>query len=193
MPEVRCGSLLVAMPMLTDPNFARTIVYVLEHSPDGTVGVVLNRVSDVELATLLPQWAGVPPWPQRVHVGGPCETDTALCLALADRSAALAAADGVSLRAVDRPVHLVDLDGDPLLTGAAVQGLRVFAGYAGWGPGQLGRELAEGAWFVARSRPEDVLGDMSTEEGVGMWRAVLRRQQGEVAMLSTAVTEPRHN
>lgn len=182
--SVAAGLLLVAMPALSDPNFARTVVYVLDHDAAGTVGVVLNRPSDTELLDLLPGWWTLAAAPRTFHVGGPCETTTALCLAVGDPPGGVP-----GLRPVVRPVHLVDLDSDPDVTGAAVQGLRVFAGYAGWGPGQLVGEISQGAWAVVPSLPQDVV----SERGEGLWRAVLRRQGGTLAMLSTYPDDPSLN
>ena len=82
LADVRPGGLLVAMPTLTDPTFAGTVVYVLDHSANGTLGVVLGRPSQVEIRDVLPGWCEFAVEPGVFHVGGPCETDTALCLAV---------------------------------------------------------------------------------------------------------------
>ena len=98
------------MPSLTDPTFAGTVVYVLDHSDTGTLGVVLGRPSQVEIRDVLPGWFDLAVDPSVFHVGGPCETDTALCLATAP--AAVADEDS-PLRRVAGDVYLVDLDADP--------------------------------------------------------------------------------
>jgi putative AlgH/UPF0301 family transcriptional regulator len=139
LDDVRPGSLLVAMPALTDPTFAGAVVYVLDHSETGTIGVVLGRPSEVRIADVLPGWSELAVEPGVFHVGGPCETDTALCLATRSGDGPLPADS--SLRQVAGPVHLVDLDGDPDLLDGEITGLRVFAGYAGWSAGQLAGEL----------------------------------------------------
>ena len=72
----------LAMPALSDPTFAGTVVYVLDHSDSGTLGVVLGRPSQVEIRDVLPGWCDLAVEPGVFHVGGPCETDTALCLAI---------------------------------------------------------------------------------------------------------------
>src|ERR687889_519888 len=82
LDDVRAGSLLVAMPTLSDPTFAGTVVYVLDHSESGTLGVVLGRPSQVCIKDVLPGWNDLAVDPCVFHVGGPCETDTALCLAV---------------------------------------------------------------------------------------------------------------
>jgi putative AlgH/UPF0301 family transcriptional regulator len=185
--EVRPGSLLVAMPSLTDPTFAGAVVYVLDHNDTGTLGVVLGRPSQVEIRDVLPGWCDLAVEPGVFHVGGPCETDTALCLA----TSPLGPLDEESgLRRVAAEVCLVDLDADPVELEGLVTGLRVFAGYAGWSPGQLAGEVAEGAWACVAGTPDDVLSDLAGPE---LWRSVLGRQTGRLAVLSTAPADPSAN
>ncbi|MCV2491275.1 YqgE/AlgH family protein [Geodermatophilus sp. YIM 151500] len=180
------GALLVAMPSLSDPTFAGTVVFVLDHSDSGTVGVVLGRPSQVEIRDVLPGWSELAVEPGVFHVGGPCESDTALCLATSVPSAG----ESGALRRVAGPVHLVDLDSDPQELCGRLGGLRVFAGYAGWSPGQLAGEIAEGAWACVPGHPDDVL---SPAAGPDLWRAVMGRQTGRLAVLSTAPADPTAN
>jgi putative transcriptional regulator len=188
LDDVRPGSLLVAMPGLTDPTFATGVVYVLDHSATGTLGVVLGRPSEVRIRDVLPGWSELAVEPGVFHVGGPCETDTALCLAT--RRCAEPADPESGLRQVAGEVHLVDLDCDPDALQGELTGLRVFAGYAGWSSGQLAGELAEGAWAVVDGMPGDVLAGLA---GPDLWHAVLRRQTGRLAVLSTATVDPSAN
>ena len=185
--DVRAGSLLVAMPSLTDPTFAGTVVYVLDHNDTGTLGVVLGRPSQVEIRDVLPGWCDLAVDPGVFHVGGPCETDTALCLA----TSPLGPLDQDSgLRRVADEVCLVDLDADPTELEELVTGLRVFAGYAGWSPGQLAGEVAEGAWACVPGSSTDVLSELAGPE---LWRRVMGRQTGRLAVLSTAPADPSVN
>jgi putative transcriptional regulator len=188
LEDVRPGCLLVAMPGLADPTFAGGVVYVLDHSETGTLGVVLGRPSEVRISDVLPGWSELAVEPGVFHVGGPCETDTALCLATTG-SAGPADPDR-GLRQVADGVHLVDLDVDPDDLAGEITGLRVFAGYAGWSDGQLAGELAEGAWACVAGTPADVLAGSS---GPVLWRSVLRRQRGRLAVLSTAPADPSAN
>jgi putative transcriptional regulator len=178
--------LLVALPSLSDPTFAGTVVYVLDHSDTGTLGVVLGRPSQVEIRDVLPGWCDLAVEPGVFHVGGPCETDTALCLA---RAPGVTPGDG-QLRRVSGDVCLVDLDGDPADLTGRLEGLRVFAGYAGWSPGQLAWEIAEGAWACVPGQPDDVL---TQAAGPELWRRVMGRQTGRLAVLSTAPADPSVN
>ncbi|GAB3352967.1 YqgE/AlgH family protein [Modestobacter lapidis] len=188
LDDVRPGSLLVAMPALTDPTFVGGVVYVLDHSDTGTLGVVLGRPSEVRIRDVLPGWAELAVEPGVFHVGGPCETDTALCLATT--AARGPASPDTGLRQVAGEVHLVDLDVDPDDLAGDITGLRVFAGYAGWSDGQLAAEIAEGAWACVAGAPADVLAGSSGPE---LWRSVLRRQRGRLAVLSTAPADPTAN
>ncbi len=186
LEDVGPGSVLVAMPALSDPTFAGTVVFVLDHSDTGTLGVVLGRPSQVEIADVLPGWCDHAVEPRVFHVGGPCETDTALCLAVAP---AAGSGEAGGLRRVADDVYLVDLDGDPAELPDVV-GLRVFAGYAGWSAGQLAGEILEGAWACVPGRADDVLSGLA---GPRLWRSVMSRQRGARGVLSTAPADPTAN
>ena len=181
---VEPGVLLVASPLLGDANFTHTVVYVLDHRGDGSVGVVLNRPSDVTLLDVLPQWWDLASTPRTLFVGGPVETNAALCLAEA-RPGAMPA----GWTAVSGPIGLTDLDTDPAALETDLHQVRVFAGYAGWGGGQLADEISEGAWLVVAGHPGDVFADPGTD----LWRGVLRRQGGKVALLATYPDDARLN
>ena len=181
------GMLLVAAPGLLDPNFHRSVVYLIEHRERGSLGVVLNRPSEVALHDVLPAWAPLSSRPPSVFVGGPVDAKTALCLAALRAGQQPEGTDG--LVAVNGPVALVDLDGDPAALAPRVRGLRVFAGYAGWDGGQLAGEIARGDWFVVPALPDDVLAG----QGPDLWSRVLRRQGVPLALLATFPLDARHN
>jgi putative transcriptional regulator len=179
------GSLLVAAPTMADPNFARTIVLILDAGHDGALGVVLNRPTELEVATVLAPWAEVVSEPDVLFQGGPVETDSAL--AVADVLAPWAAdEEPVGWRRVYASTGLVDLDAPVELLAPAVSSLRIFAGYAGWSAGQLEEEIAEGAWYVVPAEA----GDPFLDDPSGLWSTVLRRQGGQLAMLATMPAEP---
>jgi putative transcriptional regulator len=178
------GQLLVATPVLGDPNFARTVVLVLDHDEDGALGVVLNRPTPVDVGDVLPTWHELTTGPPVVFHGGPVATDSALGLAAVP-------GDGEPLgwRRVVGRLGLVDLDAPPELLAAELGAMRIFAGYAGWSPGQLESELAEGAWYVVDAEAGDAFSGTPGE----LWRRVLRRQQGDLAMVSTYPEDPSLN
>jgi putative AlgH/UPF0301 family transcriptional regulator len=147
---------------------------------------VLGRPSQVEIHDVLPGWCDLAVEPCVFHVGGPCETDTALCLAVGP---GLVPTEDSGLRRVAGDVYLVDLDSDPAAL-PDLTGLRVFAGYAGWSPGQLAGEIGEGAWACVPGRADDVLNALA---GPDLWRAVMGRQSGRLAVLSTAPADPTAN
>ncbi|HEY2203040.1 MAG TPA: YqgE/AlgH family protein [Pseudonocardia sp.] len=177
--DVEPGMLLVAAPGLLDPNFRRTVVYVIEHRGEGTLGVVLNRPSEVSVRDVLPAWAPHTSRPQAVFVGGPVDEKTALCLATLLPGHDPGSVSGVV--GVRGPVALVDLDSDPDSLAPKLRGLRVFAGYAGWSGGQLDGEIGRGDWILVPALPDDVL----ASGGSDLWSGVLRRQGMPLALLST--------
>lgn len=172
----RPGWLLVATPRLGDPNFRRTVVYLITHGPDGTVGVVLNRPSETAVHNVLPAWAGHASRPQAVFVGGPVQTTAAMCLGVA--RAGVDPDERPSMARVTGPVVLVDLDAEPEEVSENLRGLRIYAGHAGWGAEQLVDEVAEGAWYVLPGLPDDVLAGPQTD----LWFRVLRRQPMPLAL-----------
>ncbi|MDT4918058.1 MAG: putative transcriptional regulator [Pseudonocardiales bacterium] len=180
--EPAAGRLLVATPLLGDPHFVRTVVYLLEHDGGGTVGVVLNRPSHTPVAQVLPDWHDAVSGPAVVFGGGPVQPDGALCLGQLQPGA-----EGI--REVVDGVSTVDLDGDVAVIAPNARRLRVFAGHAGWSPGQLEGELDEGAWWVFRGGPDDLFSD----DPRTMWRQVLRRQPSPVNLLSTYPADPTLN
>ena len=181
------GSLLVAAPGLSDPNFRRTVVYVIEHRDRGTLGVVLNRPGEVAVGDVLPSWAPLATLPHAVFVGGPVESQTALCLAAVRTGQDPAALQG--LVGVRGPVALVDLDSDPTPLVSRLRGLRVFAGYSGWDAGQLAGEIGRGDWIVVPALPDDVLAGHDPN----LWGRVLRRQGVPLALLATYPEDVRQN
>jgi putative transcriptional regulator len=185
--EVEAGTLLVAAPTLTDPHFARSVVFVIDHREQGTLGVILNRPSDVSVADVLPSWGPHTSAPSSVFVGGPVEQRTALCLAALRTGEDPSTTGGVV--GVRGPVALVDLDGDPARLAPRVRGLRVYAGYAGWDRGQLAGEIGRGDWHVVPALPDDVLAPATYD----LWGGVLRRQGVPLALLATHVSDVRRN
>jgi putative transcriptional regulator len=185
--EALGGRLLVATPMLSDPNFRRTVVLVVEHEDDqGTLGVVLNRPTKVPVGQVLEPWTELATDPGMVFSGGPVATNSALALAHVpgtDEPVGWHPLDGAP--AVAR-LGLVDLDAPPGLIAPAIASLRVYAGYAGWSAGQLQAEIDEGAWYVVHAQQDDAF----SPDPERLWPAVLRRQGGELAYVATYPDDP---
>jgi putative transcriptional regulator len=185
--SVEPGTLLVAAPSLLDENFRRTVVFVIDHRGEGTLGVVLNRPSEVPVGEVLPSWGPHVTDPGSVFVGGPVEQKTALCLAAMRTGVTVEGITG--LIGVRGPVALVDLDADPESLIPNLRGVRVFAGYSGWEVGQLAGEIDRGDWIVVPALPADVL----TPPTVDLWGRVLRRQGMPLALLATHPGDVRQN
>ncbi|GGP88580.1 YqgE/AlgH family protein [Streptosporangium pseudovulgare] len=185
------GGLLVAAPQLDDPNFRRSVVLILEHDAEGgTLGVVLNRPSDISVTQVLPTWDTMVTGPSVLFQGGPVQTDSALALA-----AVPSGQEPLGWRrlhagtpAVSR-LGTVDLDAPPEILAGEIAQMRIFAGYSGWTAGQLEAEIGEGSWYVVDAEP----GDTFYPDPGSLWRAVLRRQPGELAYVATCPDDPSMN
>jgi putative transcriptional regulator len=184
------GRLLVATPQLADPNFRRSVVLVVEHeAEDGTLGVVLNRPTEVPVDRVLPPWSELVTGPSVVFQGGPVALDSALALAHVPGTEEPLGWRALSGSPAVARVGLVDLDAPPELLASEVTRLRVFAGYAGWGAGQLRSEIEEGAWYVVPAESGDVFMDAPER----LWTGVLRRQGGDLAFVATFPDDPSLN
>lgn len=175
------GWLLLAAGGLFDPNFRRTVVLIAEHGDEGAVGLVLNRPADMPVAEAAPGLSELVPPGTPLYLGGPVQKEAVIVLAEFDP--ALYSGDPVV-----GSIALAPPDLDPRMM-AAVLRARVFAGYAGWGPGQLEGELGEAAWIVEPALPEDVF----TEDPTRLWTAVLRRKGDEYQLLSLMPNDPSTN
>jgi len=185
MVEIRAGMLLVASPELLDPNFADTVVLLLDADESGAMGVVINRPSPVPVVAVLSQWSEVVAEPEVLFRGGPVSPEGALAVALLrDRTAV-----PPGLRPVTDRLALVDLEAEATDIDGAVEGIRIFAGYAGWGAGQLEGEIDGGDWYVVPSLPPDAF----QADPSDLWRSVLRRQPGELAWHANRPADPELN
>jgi putative transcriptional regulator len=175
MEESLRGRLLIAAPSLFD-YFRRTVVLVIEHTPDGAMGVVLNRMSETPVAEAVPALAGLVESEELVRVGGPVAPQAVVALGDFDDAsqAGMAVVGGVGTI-------------DPEADNESLQRVRVYAGYAGWDAGQLDGEVDEGAWIVASAEPEDPFRDGD------IWSDALRRQGGGYRLLATMPSDPSLN
>ncbi|WP_331251021.1 YqgE/AlgH family protein [Nocardioides sambongensis] len=179
------GMLLLASPELLDPNFADTVVLLLDVNAEGALGVVLNRPSVVPVGEVLGAWGEVVEDPEVLFQGGPVSTDGALAVA-----EALGDGEGAAgFQRLWENVGLLDLDTPTELVEGTVHRLRIFAGYAGWGAGQLEGEIAEGSWYVVPAVSDDVFSGDTRD----LWRRVMRRQPGDLALHLTRPADPELN
>jgi putative transcriptional regulator len=177
--------LLVATPQLVDPNFAATVVLLLDVDENGALGVVLNRPTGVSVSEVLAAWGDVVAEPEVLFQGGPVSTEGALAIGWLRDTGDVP----VGFRGVDGGLGVVDLDTPVELVDGSLTGMRIFAGYAGWGAEQLEGEIEEGSWYVVPALPPDVF----QQDPGGLWREVLRRQPGELAWHSTRPLDPELN
>jgi putative transcriptional regulator len=175
------GKLLVASPALVDPNFARTVALITEHNDDGAMGIVLNRPSETAVEEVVPELAtaaGEGP----IFIGGPVQPQALVVLAeFADPEAAawIVVAD----------VGFVSAETDNADLERAIRRGRVYAGYSGWGAGQLEGELAEEAWIV-----EPPLGaELFPDDPEALWQDVLARKGGQFALIARMPDYPSLN
>ena len=179
--DVRCDStarrLLVSVPTLHDPNFFRSVVFMIEHTDEGALGARAQPADrDPHRRPCSRRGRRTPPRPAVAFVGGPVQQHDAL-IGLA-RVADVDPGDGDAWQPLLGRIGTVDLGRDPHDARADLEAVRIFAGYSGWAPSQLEGELEAGGWFVVDALPDDLL-DVRPGR---LWRAVLRRQGGDVAV-----------
>jgi putative transcriptional regulator len=172
--ESLAGQLLIASPSMSD-QFERAVVLVVEHNTEGAFGLVLNQPSDSTLGEVAADLGAALGGELVVHVGGPVQPSavTAIAEHLDPTTATKQVLGGIGM---------VDLDDPP-----ALGRVRVFAGYAGWGPGQLDAELEAEAWIVEPATPDDVFAEGD------LWAGVLERMGGEYALLARMPLDPSLN
>jgi putative transcriptional regulator len=180
--EHLAGQLLIAAPSLLDPNFKRTVVLVGVHSQQGAMGVVLNRPSEVTAGEAVPALESAVEPSELVYVGGPVQSTSVVVLA---EFLDPAPAGVIVLGRIGFPAP----DSDLAQLSEATSRMRVYAGYAGWGEGQLESEIADGDWIVQPAMRQDIF----TEEPQELWSAVLSRKGGSYALLARMPPDPSLN
>jgi putative transcriptional regulator len=182
MEESLSGQLLLAAPSLQDPNFRRAVVLIGAHSEEGAMGVVLNRPSAVTVGEAVPQLEQAVGELETVYVGGPVQPSSIVFLAefLDPSPAGL-----LVLGRIGFPAPEADIDE----LSESIARRRVFAGYAGWGEGQLDEELDQGDWIAHPAQPEDVF----TEDPDELWSRVLARKGGAYVLMARMPLDPSVN
>lgn len=183
------GSLLIAVPLLDDHNFHRTVVYMLQHSNEGALGLIINRPTNEDVISGLRPWMEELSEPRVVFEGGPVQANTLIAIGqvvgpsdtdiVADPADPDELASGFAL--LDQGLGTIDLSQLPSEV-CGLQNLRIFRGYSGWAPGQLDDEISEGSWLALACEATDLF----TPNPQGLWRNVLRRSGGREALLADA-------
>lgn len=174
MSESLGGQLLIAAPSMGD-YFHRTVILVVEHSGEGAFGLVLNRPSETTVGEAAPELGKLIGDEHLLHVGGPVQPNAVTAVGEHQDP-------GEATKLIVGTVGMVDLDEPPGLSR-----VRVFAGYAGWGPDQLDAEVEEEAWILDDAHPDDPFAEGD------LWARVLRRKGGEYALLARMPADPSVN
>ena len=174
------GKLLLSSPSLVDPNFRKTVVLIAHHDEDGAMGLVLSRPSEVSAVEAVPLLEGLPGADGPVFVGGPVQPQAFMVLAEFDD-----VEDSVA--PILDHVGFMSADAEPETL--SIQRVRLFAGYAGWGAGQLEAELEEPAWIVVPAEPTDPFAD----DPEALWREAVARAGGSVSLMKSMPYDPRLN
>jgi len=174
------GKLLVSSPSLVDPNFRKTVVLIAHHDDDGAMGLVLSRPSELPAVDAVPALEGLPGASDPVFVGGPVQPEAFMVLAEFDdvEEAAAPIMEGLGFMPADS-------EPDDL----SIRRMRLFAGYSGWGAGQLEMELDETSWIVVDAEADDAFADDPDE----LWRTVLQRKGGPFALMENMPFDPSLN
>jgi len=176
------GQLLIAGPTLLDRNFWRTVVLMVEHNPEGALGLVLNRPSETSVGDAIPQLEELLESDDPLFVGGPVQPSAVIVLAQFEDpgDAALVAFDNVGVLGTGPSLE------DPV---AGVRQGRAFVGHAGWGPGQLDGELERGDWILEPA----TLADAFSADPEALWPEVLTRKGGSYALIARMPADPSVN
>jgi putative transcriptional regulator len=174
------GQLLVSSPALLDPQFRRTVVLIAHHDDEGAMGLVLTRPSDVAATEAVPSLGLVPGAGGAVYVGGPVQPEAFIVLAEFDDVTEAAAP-------IFEGIGFVPVEAEP--EELSIRRLRLFAGYAGWGAGQLEAELEEPSWIVVPALADDAFADDPDE----LWRTVLHRAGREYSLMQHMPFDPDMN
>lgn len=188
------GMLLLAAPGTASPGFARSVIFIIEHDDTGTLGVDLTKRSQTPVHNVLEPWAPLMADPPVLYMGGPVNQTQPICIGVVRNGATLPEkTDGITgAPFMERIAHrfaLVNLGVEPEEIAPSIDGARIFAGYAGWDPGQLDEELDRGDWYVAPALPSDVLAPAAAD----VWGDCMRRQPWPLPLYGTYPVDVRDN
>jgi putative transcriptional regulator len=181
------GLLLVSAPRLEDP-FHHAVILLLEHDESGSLGVVLNQPTTLDVGSVLPGWRDHLTGTPHLFQGGPVALDSALGIASLGSASPRDADEPDGFRRVVGALGLIDLDTPADVLAPHLEALRIYAGYAGWAPGQLDDELERGSWAVVT--PGDPVLDTFCADPSALWSTVLRRAGGTLAWWPSCPRDP---
>lgn len=166
-PRLARGKFLVASRSLRDPSFAETVVLLVDYDDNGALGVVVNRPTDIPLVTALPEVRELRRRKDTIYLGGPVARD---------RMVLLVRSDGMPPDSIEVLEHVYATGSLSVLRRSLEkrQALRAFAGYAGWGPGQLEAEVDRGDWLIGPADSKAIFEDTPAE----LWSRFFERFTG---------------
>jgi len=165
------GKFLIASRGLLDPNFAESVVLLLEYDAQGALGLIVNRPTEVQLTDLLPEVEELKERADVVYVGGPVSKDRIVLLMRSDqhpRDSGRVFADTYVSSSMETLKHAVTLAGEGEI-------FHAYVGYAGWGPGQLDNEVSRGDWYVSPAE-EAIVFDRAADE---IWHELIKKNSGQ--------------
>ncbi|APT93546.1 hypothetical protein CPHO_12315 [Corynebacterium phocae] len=183
--EPAAGQLLIAAPGKRD--HPRSVFLIVEHSDQLTFGVDLTTRSEIAVFNVLPEWLPVVAKPQAFYIGGPLNQQNVMGFGMS--ATGIKPEDHPELNKIAPRLVYVDMRADPEKLKSLVSGLRLFAGFQEWGPGELAAEIEEGGWYVAPALPQDVI----APGGADLWADVMKRQPMPLPLYSTFPAEPEGN
>jgi len=164
------GKLLIASPRAGGPYFYESVVLLLDYEPEGAVGLIINRPTEIDLARLLPDIEALRGRPDRAFFGGPVERERMMVLYRSSEPPP-------DSRPIVGEIHAsgsFETLRKVAESGAAKSSFRAYVGYAGWGMGQLDGEVARGDWLIAPAEASAVF-EMDSEK---VWREFINRSTG---------------
>lgn len=196
-PSSLKGYFLISETNMSDPNFYRTVILILEHNDEGAFGLVVNRRSHLTLAEILPEFNNERGKKTPVYVGGPVQQEFLFVIhsdlpAESSSSSELASipALGIHFEPSFRHIqHYFDDDHWSSLSESKKPHIHLFLGYSGWAPGQLEREMENGSWMVIKASPRIVFYP-NPEDG---WKEALREKGGIYKIFADSGQEPSLN
>lgn len=177
------GKILISEPFMLDPNFRRSVVFLVEHGEDGTVGFVLNQATELSVSDVMERF---PFFDSKLYLGGPVETDTLHYIhTLGD------VLEGSRL--ISNSIYWGG-DFDTLKTMinegiAKPEAVRFFLGYSGWSPGQLDEELQQNSWIVSNANSERIFDDQYKD----FWKDTIRELGNKYAHIANFPENPMWN
>lgn len=173
------GKLLVARRGLLDPNFAETVILLLDYDEEGAMGLVINLPTELRVATVLPEVGGLAERDDRVYVGGPVAVSQMLLLVRSEEAPEDSLHVFADVYLSTSRALLERLGGE----GRDAIAFRVFAGHSGWAPGQLDAEIGRGDWHVLPADAEVVFDDDTDV----LWRDLIEKSDVQWARLGGRV------